>query len=51
MSRYADAEEQEQLFYKEVVEPEEKAEQEERLAKEQAKKELEEELAKEREKV
>jgi len=26
MSRYADAEEQEQLFYKEVVEPEEKAE-------------------------
>lgn len=38
MARYPDASEQEQLFYKEVVEPEEKAEEEERMAQEQAKK-------------
>jgi hypothetical protein len=51
MARYPDAEEQEQLFYKEVVEPEEKAEEEERKAKEEAKRELEEEMKREREEV
>ncbi len=38
MARFPDAVEQEQLFYKEVVEPEEKAEEEARQAEQAEKK-------------